>query len=127
MTEPKLVHHAINYIEIAVTDMEAAKSFYGAAFDWQFTDYAPQYVGIQKLEGAGELGGFRLESEVTRGGPLVILYSRDLDETLQRVRDAGGEIVTEILEFPGGRRFQFLDPSGNELAVWSDDKVDAAD
>jgi predicted enzyme related to lactoylglutathione lyase len=53
------------------------------------------------------------------GGPLVILYSDDLDATLAKVRDAGGQIVTEPFEFPGGRRFQFLDPSGNELAVWA--------
>ena len=90
----------------------------GAAFDWAFSDYGPDYAGIKK-EG-GEAGGFRLDSAVSTGGPLVILYSENLDLTLTRVRDAGGRITKEPFEFPGGRRFQFEDPSGNELAVWSD-------
>ncbi|MEM7230025.1 MAG: VOC family protein [Planctomycetota bacterium] len=110
-------HHGINYIEISVTDMNAAQSFYAAAFDWTFTDYAPVYAGICK-PGGGEYGGLCVVDQVTTGGPLVILFSRDLDDTLQRVRDAGGVIVTEPFDFPGGRRFHFTDPSGNELAVW---------
>lgn len=113
------VHHEINYIELEVTDMDAAKRFYAVAFDWEFTDYAPIYAGIRK-RGGGEAGGLRLSDEVTTGGPLVILYSNDLDATLARVRDAGGEITQQPFEFPGGQRFHFLDPSGNELAVWSD-------
>jgi hypothetical protein len=54
------------------------------------------------------------------GGPLVILYSRTLDDTASKVREAGGRIVKEPYTFPGGRRFHFSDPSGNELAVWSE-------
>ena len=111
-------HHAIDYIELAVTDMDAAKRFYTDAFDWSFNDYGPEYAGIRA--GDGEAGGLRLDTDVTTGGPLVILYSEDLEATLARVRDAGGRIAKEIFSFPGGRRFQFLDPSGNELAVWSD-------
>jgi hypothetical protein len=110
-------HHTINYIEFSVTDMAEAKRFYTDAFGWSFNDYGPDYAGIR--EGDGEAGGLRLMDEVTRGGPLVILYSNDLEATLQSVRDAGGEIVVEPFEFPGGRRFHFTDPSGNELAVWS--------
>ena len=72
-----------------------------------------------KPGGKGEVGGFTVVESVTTGGPLVILYSDDLEATLQRVRDAGGRIVEEPFEFPGGRRFHFLDPSGNELAVWA--------
>ena len=112
-------HHEIDYIEFSVTDMEKAKSFYRAAFDWQFTDYGPEYAGIQK-SGGGEAGGFRAVSDITHGGPLVILYSNDLETTFGRVRDAGGQITQEIFSFPGGRRFHFTDPSENELAVWSD-------
>ncbi len=111
-------HHGIDYIEFAVTDMAESQQFYGAAFGWTFTDYGPDYAGIQ---GDGrEAGGLRLEPKVSKGGPLPILYSRNLDATLASVRDAGGRIVTEPFDFPGGRRFHFLDPSGNELAVWSE-------
>jgi uncharacterized protein len=112
------VHHTIDYIELAVTDLGAAKRFYGAAFGWRFTDYGDAYVGIQ---GDGrEVGGFRPEAEVRPGGPLVILYSRDLEGTLAAVEAAGGRIVTPPFAFPGGRRFHFADPAGNELAVWSE-------
>jgi predicted enzyme related to lactoylglutathione lyase len=112
-------HHTIDYIEFSVSDMTEAKRFYTDAFGWGFNDYGPDYAGIQKA-GGGEVGGMRREADVRTGGPLVILYSVDLEASLQAVRDAGGEIVTEPFEFPGGRRFHFTDPSGNELAVWSD-------
>jgi uncharacterized protein len=112
-------HHAIDYIEFSVTDMDAAKRFYADAFGWEFTDYAPVYVGIHRVAGEGEAGGLTLVDEVRPGGPLVILYSNDLDASLARVRAAGGRIVLEPFEFPGGRRFEFLDPSGNQLAVWA--------
>lgn len=118
MSEPSNVHHGIDYIEFTVTDMAAAKQFYVAAFDWEFNDYGPGYAGIRK--GDSEAGGLRLDSSVSTGGPLVILYSSDLEATLLRVREAGGRIVKEPFAFPGGRRFHFADPSGNELAVWSE-------
>ncbi len=117
-TSAMLVHHGINYIEFSVLDMAEAKRFYSAAFGWQFNDYGPEYAGIRK-EG-GEAGGLSLASEVDTGGPLVILYSEDLDASLASVREAGGRIVQEPLEFPGGRRFHFADPSGNVLAVWAE-------
>jgi hypothetical protein len=117
MSDDDHVHHGIDYIEFAVTDMAQAKRFFGAAFDWTFNDYGPDYAGIRK-EG-GEAGGLRLDANVTTGGPLVVLYSADLEATFARVRAAGGRITKEPFEFPGGRRFQFTDPSGNELAVWS--------
>ena len=79
-------------------------------------DYGPDYAGIQ---GDGrEVGGFRVDAATPPGGPLVVLYSEDLDVTLARVREAGGQVVREPFDFPGGRRFHFHDPSGNELAVW---------
>lgn len=112
-------HHGIDYIEFTVTDMAAAKAFYTAAFGWTFADYGPDYAGIQKSSG-GEAGGLRLDSSVTTGGPLVILYSTTLEDTLRRVTGAGGVITQDIFAFPGGRRFHFTDPSGNQLAVWSD-------
>ncbi len=112
-------HHTIDYIEFSVTDMAEAQRFYNAAFGWEFTDYGPDYAGIRKPGGEGEVGGLNVTETVATGGPLVILYSEDLKATLQAVRGAGGQIVTEPFEFPGGRRFHFTDPSGNELAVWS--------
>lgn len=118
MTDSSHIHHAIDYIEFTVGDMEEAKRFYREAFGWEFNDYGPEYAGIRK-EG-GEAGGFRLAPEAPGGGPLVVLYSEDLEASLVEVREAGGRIVTEPFTFPGGRRFHFQDPSGNELAVWSE-------
>jgi len=111
-------HHAIDYVEFLVRDTEASKRFYAAAFGWTFADYGPDYVGIHGLE--REQGGLRRADRVPKGGPLVVLYSADLETTYAAVKAAGGRIVQEIFAFPGGRRFHFADPSGNELAVWSD-------
>ena len=111
-------HHAIDYIEFTVTDVPRAKRFYASAFGWEFTDYGPEYAGIR---GPGrEVGGLRQDDDVRGGGPLVVLYSQALEDTLASVKKAGGRIVKEPFSFPGGRRFHFTDPSGNELAVWSE-------
>ena len=107
----------IDYIELPVTDMAAAKRFYGAVFGWSFTDYGPEYASFAD----GRLdGGFRLEEKVTTGGPLVVVYALQVEAMEQAVRKAGGRVVREIFSFPGGRRFHFTDPAGTELAVWSD-------
>ena len=112
------IHNSIDYIEFPVTDMEKSKKFYSTIFKWEFIDYSPSYAGIKKEN--GEAGGLSLqEKSPTRGGPLIVIFSKDLDKTLQLAIDVGTEIITEPFEFPGGRRFHFLDPSGNELAVWS--------
>lgn len=113
------VHHSIDYIELSVRDLAAAKRFYSKAFDWEFTDYGPGYAAIQ---GAGrEVGGLVQTDEARTTGPLVILYSENLDASLKAVVGSGGTILKEPYAFPGGRRFHFADPSGNELAVWSED------
>ena len=117
VAEAKHVHHTIDYIEFSVTDMGEAQRFFAAAFDWSFTDYGPDYAGIRR--GEGEAGGLSVVDEVSTGGPLVVLFSEDLDDSVARVLKAGGRITKEPFEFPGGKRFQFLDPSGNELAVWA--------
>ena len=107
----------IDYIELSCTDNAAMKAFYGAAFSWTFTDYGPDYTAFND----GRLdGGFAKAESVSRGGPLVVMYATDLEAVETAVKDAGGTIVKPIFSFPGGRRFQFRDPSGNELAVWSD-------
>jgi predicted enzyme related to lactoylglutathione lyase len=110
-------HHAIDYIEFTVRDMHQAQAFYAAAFGWAFTDYGPDYAGIKGKD--GEVGGLRVAQEVKAGGPLVVLYSDDLEASVAAVKRAGGKVVTPPFSFPGGRRFHFTDPSGNELAVWS--------
>ena len=111
-------HHSIDYVEFSVLDLAAAKAFYQAVFGWTFTDYGPGYAGIQ---GDGrEVGGMEQTDTVTAGGPLIILYSDDLNASVAAVEAAGGTIATPPFGFPGGRRFHFRDPSGNELAVWTE-------
>ncbi len=114
--------HAIDYVEFPVTDLAEAKRFYGKAFGWQFTDYGPEYAGIRSPRGEAEpeVGGLRQESQVQAGGPLVVLFSAALEQSVQAVTEAGGTVVNGPYDFPGGRRFHFTDPSGNELAVWAE-------
>jgi predicted enzyme related to lactoylglutathione lyase len=111
-------HNEIDYVELKVRDLAAAKRFYAAAFGWQFNDYGPEYAGIKGQR--GELGGLRQSPPAPSGGTLAILYSNDLEKSVAAVKAAGGKIVVEPFAFPGGRRFQFTDSSGNELGVWSD-------
>ena len=111
-------HHSIDYIELAMLDSAKTKDFYSKAFGWEFTDYSPTYIGIKIQD--REVGGFTQTAKVHTSSTLVVLYSKNLEESMQAVLNAGGTISKDIFPFPGGRRFQFLDPSGNELAVWSD-------
>lgn len=113
-------HLGIDYVEIPAPDLPAAKQFYGHAFGWRFTDYGPEYVGIQRVEGEGEAGGFDPTGTPSTTGPLVQLWSADLEATRDAVVEAGGTIVDDVFAFPGGRRFHFTDPAGNRLGVWSD-------
>ncbi len=107
----------IDYIEMAATNIAATKRFYTDVFGWKFTDYGPDYTSFED----GRLAGGFYKAESARGGTvLVVIFAVDLGAAEQRVRAAGGKIVKPIFSFPGGRRFHFSDPSGNELAVWSD-------
>ncbi|MCP4566194.1 MAG: VOC family protein [FCB group bacterium] len=107
----------VDYIEFLATDIKETKMFYSAVFGWEFTDYGPEYTCFMD----GRLGGgFSLAAEVVSGGPLVVLYATNLEEIESSIKGNGGRIVRDQYEFPGGRRFHFVDPSGNELAVWSD-------
>lgn len=107
----------IDYVEFATADIPAMKHFYGAVFGWNFTDYGDDYTSFKD----GRLaGGFDGTSSPRPGGPLVVIYALELEALVTAVREHGGKIVKEIFEFPGGRRFHFTDPSGHELAVWSD-------
>ncbi|MCX7366858.1 MAG: VOC family protein [Alphaproteobacteria bacterium] len=106
----------IDNIEFNVSDIARAKTFYGAAFGWRFTDYGPTYCEFTD----GRLtGGLTMAGPPNPGGPLVILYADDLAATQARLEAAGATIVKPVFAFPGGRRFHFRDPDGYELAVWS--------
>jgi uncharacterized protein len=107
----------IDYIELPATDIAATKRFYSDAFGWKFTDYGPDYTSFED----GRLaGGFTKDAKVAKGGPLVVIYADNLEAVEAKVRQAGATIVKPIFSFPGGRRFHFSDPNGNELAVWSE-------
>jgi predicted enzyme related to lactoylglutathione lyase len=107
----------IDYVEFASTDMEGTKLFYSSVFGWKFTDWGPEYVSFED----GRLtGGFLQADDIEAGGPLVVIYAKNLSEVEESVKANGGLIVKETFSFPGGRRFHFADPSGNVLAVWSD-------
>lgn len=108
----------INYIEFKSTDLEATKQFYSEAFGWIFTDYGPTYTAFAN---SGVEGGFELTEEPISNGALVVLHHKNLEVIKQKVIELGAKISMDIFSFPGGRRFQFLDPSGNELAIWSED------
>lgn len=114
----------IHYVEFSARDLKATKDFFSAVFDWSFVDYGPDYAAIQN---AGLDGGFRAgdgHADADKGSALVILYSATLEDARDRVIAAGGKIKTDIFSFPGGRRFHFIEPSGNELAVWTDKGLD---
>jgi uncharacterized protein len=108
----------IDYVELPGGSLEETKRFYGAAFGWRFVDYGPTYVAV---EGAGLDAGFQADGAESSGKPLVILYAEDLETMQGEVEAAGGEVVRPIFSFPGGRRFHFRDPAGNEMAVWGPD------
>src|SRR5690606_30531152 len=100
--------------------LDKTKQFFGSVFGWRFVDYGPDYAAI---EDAGLDGGFFKSDQTaltTNGSVLVVLYSAELVQTLERVKSAGGVIIKDIFSFPGGRRFHFTDPCGNEFAVWSE-------
>ena len=107
----------ISYIEFKAKDLDKIKAFYSKSFDWSFTDYGPTYTSFSN---SGVKGGFeKTENEITNSA-LVVLYHVNLDLIKNIIIKSGGEISKDIFSFPGGRRFNFIDPSGNELAVWSD-------
>lgn len=114
------VHEKINYVEFPSRDIEKTKEFFSKAFGWRFEDFGPEYTAFsnQGLDG----GFFKSDLVVTaaKGSALVVFYSEDLESTQSKVELAGGTISQAIFNFPGGRRFHFNDPNGNEYAVWSD-------
>ena len=113
-------HEKINYLELPAKEMEPTKAFFAEVFDWSFVDYGPDYVACAN---AGiDVGFFKsdLTSQVSSGSVLIVFYSDALEETLAKIEKAQGKITKPIFSFPGGRRFHFCDPNGNEFAVWAD-------
>jgi len=108
---------AIDYIEFTAPDLAAIKQFYGNVFGWNFQDWGDDYISFH--DGRVD-GGFARSQAKAGSGPLVILYSTNLEAAQNRVSQGGGKITKDTFSFPGGRRFHFADPAGNELAVWSD-------
>ena len=113
-------HERINYVEYPARDLDATKRFFQEAFGWAFVDYGPDYAAFA---GQGLDGGFfrsELAARTHEGSALIVFYSENLEATLAKVVAAGGEVIKPIFGFPGGRRFHFAEPSGNEFAVWSE-------
>ncbi len=114
-------HEKINYVEFAARDLTATKAFFETVFNWSFVDYGPEYTAFSN---EGLDGGFYkadLASTADTGGALIVFHSDTLEATQEKVMQAGGMIVKPIFSFPGGKRFQFTEPSGNEFAVWTED------
>ena len=114
------LHEKINYVELPAKDLAATKAFFQSVFGWSFVDYGPEYTAF---ENQGLDGGFfqsDLASSTEKGAALIVFYSNQLEATLAKVEKAGGSILKPIYSFPGGRRFHFTEPSGNEFAVWGE-------
>ncbi len=107
----------INYVEFKANDLDKIKGFYTKIFNWSFTDYGPTYIAFSE---SGLEGGFEKTENEIKNGALIVLYHQNLDSVKNKITEVGGEISKDIFSFPGGHRFHFVDPSGNELAVWSD-------
>lgn len=115
-----LLHEKINYVEYPAKNIQATKTFFQTALGWSFVDYGPDYTAFADQ---GLDGGFfksELAANTSNGSALIVLYSERLEETLAKITAAGGKILKPIFSFPGGRRFHFTEPSGNEFAVWSE-------
>ena len=113
-------HEKLDYVEYPAASMKATREFFKAVFGWSFEEFGPDYCAFSNQ---GLDGGFyrsELYSSTRNGSALLVFYSEDLEATLAKIEAAGGRIEKPIFEFPGGRRFHFCEPSGNEFAVWSD-------
>lgn len=110
----------IDYIEFQAADLQATRSFFESLFQWKFTDYGPDYTSFTDGRIAGGFARSEKHTMIADGGVLVVFYHPRLEETREQVLALGGQITADIFDFPGGRRFHFTEPSGNECAIWSD-------
>ncbi len=112
-------HNKIDYVEFAARDMQATKQFFTEVFGWSFEDYGPEYTAFSNQGVDGGFYAAEKSSNFESNGSLIIFFSEDLESTQSAIEQAGGTISQQIFSFPGGRRFHFTEPSGNEMAVWS--------
>jgi hypothetical protein len=118
MEEEMTRHNQIHYVEFQATDLDLVRTFYNRIFGWSFQDYGPDYTSFQDGRIAG---GFVRTLAPAAANPLIVIYVDDLLATRKLVAENGGTISREIFSFPGGSRFHFTDPCGNELAAWHQD------
>lgn len=113
-------HEKLQYVEFPANNLAATKAFFSSVFGWTFQDYGEEYVAFdhQGLEGGFYFAD--MASQTQNGSALLVFYSVELENTLAKIQNAGGVVCKDIFSFPGGRRFHFQEPSGNEFAVWSD-------
>lgn len=112
-------NHRIDYLELPAgngAQHAQAKQFYGSVFGWRYQDWGDAYADTKD---SGLESGVSVDPQ-RFAKPLPVIYAADLDATLAQVKAHHGTIVREIFAFPGGRRFHFLDPAGNEIGVWSE-------
>ena len=102
-----------NYMEMKAADLPASKAFYEKAFGFSFTDYGPEYAAVEG--GPVQIG---LATGENPPAPMPTFETDDLDAAYAQVKSTGAEIVAEIFAYPGGKRFECLDPSGNRLAIY---------
>lgn len=113
-------HEKISYVEFPAKNLQLTKDFFSQVFGWSFKDFGPDYTAFSN---AGLDGGFfkaELSSSTSNGAALIVFYSSDLEATQEKILKAKGVIVKPVFSFPGGRRFHFTEPGGNEFAVWTD-------
>ncbi len=117
-------HEKISYVEFPARNILATKDFFIQVFGWSFQDFGPEYSSFsnQGIDGGGFFKS-ELSSSTSNGAALVVFYSSNLEATQNKIQKANGNITKPIFSFPGGRRFHFTEPSGNEFAVWSDQEV----
>jgi predicted enzyme related to lactoylglutathione lyase len=116
-TDHMAKHNEIDLIEFPVKSAEQlkqTKNFFSEVFDWEYTDWGDDYSDTTD---SGASSGVNADGGATM--PLTVIYSEDLEKTKELVVKHGGKIIVDTYSFPGGRRFHFTEPSGNELAVWS--------
>lgn len=117
-TNPR--ENRIDYVEFPAQSAEAfasVKRFYQEVFGWKFKNWGDEYSDTTD---SGPTVGFSAASGHRPAATLVVLFVADLEAARERVIQAGGKIVREIISFPGGRRFEYTDPAGNRLGIWSD-------
>lgn len=113
-------HHKINYLEFPCSNFQATQKFFADLFGWTYVEYSPKYFAVESASIDVGFYSSDLSNNTDNGSALIIFYSNNLEETLERVTQLGGKINCEIFSFPGGRRFHFIEPSGNEFGVWSE-------